>query len=102
MNRDMLYGSNPAAEAVIKGSSQYPGIHGVARFYNNRGGDLPPLLANRGGYAMMIFYTDRFRPREILGRTLVIHDMPDDFRTQPSGNSGMKIACGLIFPKHPE
>lgn len=84
MNRDMLYGSNPAAEAVIKGSSQYPGIHGVAR------------------YAMMIFYTDRFRPREILGRTLVIHDMPDDFRTQPSGNSGMKIACGLIFPKHPE
>ena len=25
-----------------------------------------------------------------------IHDMPDDFTTQPSGNSGTKIACGKI------
>lgn len=27
---------------------------------------------------------------------MVIHDMPDDFMTQPSGNSGKKIACGVI------
>ncbi len=58
-------------------------------------GDLPPLFGNRG-YALSIFYTERFFPEEIVGRTLVIHDMPDDFKTQPSGNSGVKIVCGEI------
>lgn len=58
-------------------------------------GDFPPLLGN-DGYALSIFYTDRFFPEEIVGRTVVIHSMPDDFRTQPSGDSGEKIACGEI------
>lgn len=58
-------------------------------------GDLPPLFGNHG-YAFQIFYTERFLPDEIVGRTCIIHDMPDDFRTQPSGNSGKKIACGEI------
>lgn len=58
-------------------------------------GDLPPLFSNHG-IAIQIFYTDRFQPEEVIGRTVVIHDMPDDFRTQPSGDSGSKIACGKI------
>lgn len=58
-------------------------------------GDLPPLFGNRG-YALSIFYTERFYPEEVIGRTLVIHDMPDDFKTQPAGDSGIKIACGEI------
>lgn len=58
-------------------------------------GDLPPLFSNHG-VAMQIFYTDRFQPEEIVNRTVVIHDMPDDFHTQPSGDSGSKIACGEI------
>jgi len=59
-------------------------------------GDMPPLFENNG-FAFSIFYTDRFHPDDIVGRTVVIHDMPDDFKTQPSGNSGAKIACGEIF-----
>ena len=35
-------------------------------------------------------------PEDIIGRTVVIHDMADDFRSQPSGGSGKKIACGEI------
>lgn len=58
-------------------------------------GDFPPLMGN-DGYALSVFYTDRFYPEEIIGRTAVIHDMPDDFKTQPSGGSGEKIACGVI------
>lgn len=58
-------------------------------------GDFPPLMGN-DGYALSVFYTDRFFPEEIVGRTVVIHDMPDDFKTQPSGASGVKIACGVI------
>lgn len=58
-------------------------------------GDLPPLLANEG-VAWSAVYTDRFYPEDIIGRTVIIHGMADDFRTQPSGDSGMKIACGEI------
>ena len=58
-------------------------------------GDLPPLLADRGA-AWMSVYTSRFFPEDVIGRTVVIHDMPDDFHTQPSGDSGEKIACGQI------
>lgn len=58
-------------------------------------GDLPPLFGNHG-FAFSTFLTDRFQVEEILGRTIIIHDSPDDFTSQPSGNSGKKIACGVI------
>lgn len=58
-------------------------------------GDLPSLLANNG-YAYMIVYTDRFKPLEVINRAVIIHQNPDDYRTQPSGNSGNMIACGSI------
>lgn len=58
-------------------------------------GDMPPLFGNTG-YAFQMFYTTRFRPEDVVGHTCVIHDMPDDFISQPSGNSGIKIACGEI------
>lgn len=58
-------------------------------------GDLPPLLGNRGN-AFSIFLTSSFRLEDIVGRTIIIHSLPDDFTTQPSGNAGTKIACGII------
>lgn len=58
-------------------------------------GDLPPLFGNQG-YAFMTVYTNRFSVDEIVNRTILIHASPDDFTTQPSGNSGKKIACGQI------
>lgn len=58
-------------------------------------GDLPPLFGN-GGTALSLFLTDRFSVEEVIGKTVIIHDRPDDFTTQPSGNSGTKIACGTI------
>ena len=61
----------------------------------NHAGDLPPLLANNGT-AFSAFYTDRFYPENVVGKTVIIHAMPDDFKTQPSGNSGEMIACGEI------
>ena len=58
-------------------------------------GDLPPLLENNG-YSYMSFLTNRFKLKDIIGKVVIIHDAPDDFTTQPSGNSGKKIACGKI------
>lgn len=58
-------------------------------------GDLP-VLAGNGGYALSVFLTDRFTVSEVIGKTAIIHSAPDDFTTQPSGNTGEKIACGII------
>ena len=58
-------------------------------------GDLPPLL-RCGNRAYLVVETDRFRVEEVIGRTVVIHSGADDFRSQPAGNAGTKIACGVI------
>lgn len=58
-------------------------------------GDLPPLLSCHG-HAYLAVVTDRFHIEDILGRTVVIHSQTDDFRTQPTGDAGTKIACGII------
>ena len=58
-------------------------------------GDLPPLMLCKN-IAHLSVLTDRFRVEEIIGHTVIIHNMPDDFTTQPSGNAGEKIACGVI------
>lgn len=60
-------------------------------------GDMPPLFGVNGN-AYMTFLTDRFSVSDILGKTVILHDRPDDFTTQPSGNAGNKIACGVIRP----
>ena len=58
-------------------------------------GDLPSLLGNNG-YAFSVFYSNQFTPEMVVGHTIILHHMPDDFHSQPSGNSGEKIACGEI------
>jgi len=67
--------------------------HGCEHPYH--AGDLPPLFGNNG-FALSLFLTRRFSVDEVIGRTVIIHDLPDDFTTQPSGRSGTKIACGVI------
>ncbi len=58
-------------------------------------GDLPPLFGNHG-YAYMSVFTDRFTVEDIIGRVVVIHRNPDDFKSQPAGDAGEKIGCGKI------
>ncbi|MBP9942435.1 MAG: superoxide dismutase family protein, partial [Comamonas sp.] len=33
---------------------------------------------------------------DILGKGLIVHANPDDFQTQPTGNAGARLACGVI------
>ena len=58
-------------------------------------GELPPLFGNHG-FAFTAFLTDRFRVEDVLGKTGIVHDSPDDFTSQPAGNAGKMIACGVI------
>lgn len=58
-------------------------------------GDLPPLLSC-DGRAFMTVLTGRFSLCEVIGKVVIIHEKADDFTTQPSGNPGMQLACGVI------
>ena len=61
----------------------------------NHAGDLPPLISC-GGEVYLSVLTDRFCLRQVVGRTVVIHSKRDDFTSQPSGDAGTKIGCGVI------
>ena len=60
-------------------------------------GDLPPLFASQGAAFYMVL-TRRFTVLDILGKTVILHASPDDFTSQPAGNAGARIACGVIQP----
>ena len=63
--------------------------------HGNHAGDFPVLFSN-GGTAKMLFFTNRFFPENVIGRSVIIHQSPDDYVTQPSGSGGKRIACGSI------
>lgn len=60
-------------------------------------GDLPPIL-NSGGSSYTAFYDSFLNIPDLIGRSVILHENADDFYTQPAGNSGNKIGCGVILP----
>ena len=67
---------------------------------DHHGGDMPALKADASGNATATFHltgvTVADGPTSIVGRSLIIHKDPDDYTTQPTGNSGARVACGVI------
>lgn len=63
-------------------------------------GDLPNLVADANGQARyraeVAGLTADAGPLGIIGRSLVVHADADDYRSQPAGNSGRRVACGVI------
>ena len=39
---------------------------------------------------------------DVMGKAIVVHESPDDYATQPSGNSGKRVACGVIAAPSPQ
>lgn len=79
---------NPAAKA-----------HGHHGSDERHGGDMPNLVANAKGeaqYSAELSGLSLSGPNSIAGRSVVIHADPDDYKSQPAGNSGKRIACGVI------
>lgn len=63
--------------------------------HGNHPGDFPVLFSNNGR-ARMCFFTSAFKPWDVIGKSVIIHRNPDDYRTQPSGKAGKRLACGVI------
>ena len=72
-----------------------PEIFPKDQMHPHHAGDLPPLMSV-DGYAWSAFYDDVLELYNIVGRAVIIHRNPDDFTTQPSGNAGEMMACGVI------
>lgn len=77
--------------------------HGGPRSDARHLGDIPNIKADANGRASVdisvkgVTLQDKDgAPTEILGKALVVHARPDDYKTQPSGDSGDRIACGVI------
>lgn len=88
-----IHQGNTCTGADFSGTGSH--YNPVEQAHPEHAGDLPPLLRCNGN-AYFSVRTDRFSVKEIIGRTVVIHSEPDDFHSQPAGNAGNKIACGVI------
>jgi Cu-Zn family superoxide dismutase len=63
-------------------------------------GDMPMLQADGYGNATLTaeleIITIGSGAADIVGKSVIVHKDPDDFKTQPTGNSGARVACGVI------
>ena len=73
------------------------GAHGMGMHHT---GDLPSLKADAGGIARFNFESGSLAVgsgvTNIVGRGLIVHRDPDDYKTQPTGNAGPRLACAVI------
>ena len=74
--------------------------HAHAGTPERHAGDLPSLKADASGKAMLTTELDVISvapgPASVVGRGLIVHAQPDDFKTQPTGNAGARSACAVI------
>ena len=75
--------------------------HGSMNPQGPHEGDLPNLLIDSGGRGTIGVTIPGATMAGLLdadGAALVVHAGPDDLMTDPSGNSGGRIACGVFQP----
>lgn len=77
------------------------GKWGSAAFHS---GDIGNIQLNKKGNGSVIITTARWSVDEgnqnnIIGRGIIVHGGTDDYTTQPTGNSGPRIGCGVITKK---
>ena len=77
--------------------------HGLFAVDGPHAGDLEALTIDSNRHASFVARTARFTlspgPNSLLdedGSAVVLHALPDDQRTDPSGNSGARVACGVV------
>lgn len=72
--------------------------HGNPASGEHHAGDLPALKADAKGVAKLDTTVSGIAVSGLVGRGLIVHADPDDYKTQPTGNSGARVACGVIQP----
>lgn len=97
-------GDCSAADAASAGAHFNPSAEGHAGpdAKAHHFGDFGNIVADRNGSSQTEVTiknpsSNRFKSwNEIVGKSIVIHEKADDLKTQPAGDSGKRIACGVI------
>ncbi len=74
--------------------------HGNPGVPDHHTGDMPMLVADASGNASLSMELSAMSigsgATDIVGKAVIVHKDADDFMTQPTGNAGARVACGLI------
>ena len=74
--------------------------HGNPSAPDHHAGDMPMLVADSNGVASLTAELDAVSVggtvADVIGKSVIVHKDADDFTTQPTGNSGARVACGVI------
>ena len=81
---------NPAASA-----------HGRAGGHAHHAGDMDNIVSDGAGLARVAVHLQGVTlgggaANDIAGRAVIVHADPDDYHSQPTGNAGARVACGVI------
>lgn len=94
------HGDCSEPKGMSAGSHFNPGHqpHGDHHKGPHHAGDLPNLKANQKGYAALTYCIKgkNLADTGFLGRSIIIHADEDDYHSQPAGNSGARVGCGVI------
>jgi Cu-Zn family superoxide dismutase len=83
--------------------------HGVPGAINSHAGELPNLVVGPDGKGTLLYYSPHLSLNRAQsnglgfggGTSVIIHAQEDDYKTQPAGNSGARIACGIVKIANP-
>lgn len=96
-------GDCSAADAASAGGHFNPAMrpHGKVGDGSHHGGDMLNIVADSRGVARVDVHAEGVvlgggAANDVIGRAVIVHAMPDDYVSQPSGNAGARIACGVI------
>lgn len=94
-------GSCAEGAGASAGGHWNPGMmmHGAGDAGTGHTGDIDNLVVKADGTGSLTFVSDRWQitgKDGVVGRAVIIHAGPDDFTTQPTGNSGGRIGCGVV------
>lgn len=96
-------GDCSAADASSAGGHFNPAgaVHGKVGSGAHHGGDMDNIVADAEGVAKVNVHAEGVTlgggaANDVAGKAVIVHASQDDYRTQPTGNAGGRIACGVI------
>ena len=95
------FGDASSADGAAAGGHFNPSHanHGAPSDVQRHTGDLGNLEADASGHATLDLVDAGLvldGSHSIIGRGLIVHASPDDLKSQPTGNAGKRVACGVI------
>ena len=95
-------GDCSSPDGMSTGGHFNPGAapHGSHGSGAHHAGDLPSLKADANGVASFSFESTTISvgsgATDVVGKGLIVHRDADDYKTQPTGNAGPRLACAVI------